>query len=310
MRRAHLPALEAHREAATVVAVCDPDPCRAAEVAGRLEGVRWYTDVADLLGGGGVELLVVASPPSAHLAAVLAALDRGVDVLCEKPLGISVADAHLLATRLATRPECLVASVHQYRFAEAWTAVVEASQPALARGSLRLEVEVARPGTDPVSTGGWRARGRSEGGILGDHAVHYLALCWRLAPATRVTAARCWGEPGREAADVEVLLGNGGAARVRTSYLGSTRHNRILAADVASGLTVEWCDGRLVTDGIGSGERRSVGALSDRAFVDRLYGDLYAELFTYLDDDGWRRLATAETVAVASLLARAVELAS
>lgn len=53
-----------------------------------------------------------------------------------------------------------------------------------------------------------------------------------------------------------------------------------------------------------------MGALSDRAFVDRLYGDLYAELFTYLDDDGWRRLATAETVAVASLLARAVELAS
>ncbi len=77
--------------------------------------------------------------------------------------------------------------------------------------AFRLEVEVERPGTDPLSAGRLAAHGDREGGILGDHAVHYLALCHRLDPGARVLGAERRGEPGRETATVELAVGAGRA---------------------------------------------------------------------------------------------------
>lgn len=307
MRRAHVPALlGTAAPRARVVAVCDPDLDRATAVAASLGGATAHTEVTEVLDAG-CDLLVVASPPSAHLGEVAAAVERGVDVLCEKPLGLSAPDVDRLADLVARHPDRLVATVHQYRYAAGWRTVREAAAATLAEG-LQLRVAVERPGTDPVSVGGWRAR-RSEGGILGDHAVHYLALCWHLDPSTEVLSARAWGEPGRETAEISLRLGRGGLAVVRASYAGEVRHNCIEVTTPGNGCSIAWSDGELVVRGARGGQRWAIGALSDRAYVDRLYLALYSDLIAHLDDPLWRRTATEETLAVARLLSRAVALA-
>ena len=64
-------------------AVVDIDAARAAEVAA-LYGARALTDARDL--DGQVEAAVVAVPTSAHEEVGCALLDRGIDVLVEKPI--------------------------------------------------------------------------------------------------------------------------------------------------------------------------------------------------------------------------------
>ena len=49
----------------------------------------WYADTEAMLDAESVDVLSVCTPSGAHLEPTLAAADRGVDVLCEKPLEIT-----------------------------------------------------------------------------------------------------------------------------------------------------------------------------------------------------------------------------
>ncbi|MFF3641566.1 Gfo/Idh/MocA family protein [Streptomyces sp. NPDC002564] len=71
---------------ARVVAIADPDTARAeAAVAGRA-GVSVHRSAVAAVDAPGVGAVLVASPEAAHEEAVLAAVARGLPVLCEKPL--------------------------------------------------------------------------------------------------------------------------------------------------------------------------------------------------------------------------------
>jgi predicted dehydrogenase len=307
--RAHLPALCRAEEtgAAVIAGVCDPDPARCETVVARTRRGRPYRDVTALLEGSGCDLLVVASPPSAHLPAIAAAARRGVDVLCEKPLGLSAADADELRRLVDADPSWLVATVHQYGHAPAWRRIERWLRLAATPGTgFTVEIEVERPGTDPLSASGWRALGDREGGILGDHAVHYLALCRRLDAGTRVLDVRRSGDPGRESATVELAVGSG-TARVAVSYAGRRRRNLVAVEVPAHRAGMRWEDRCLtpVREGV-AGRARPTGALSDRQFVNDLYGTLYDDLLGERHREGWRRRQCHETVEVASLLATAL----
>ncbi|MFI6799613.1 Gfo/Idh/MocA family protein [Streptosporangium canum] len=90
----YLPLLARRRELFEVGAVCDLDPAQA-EFAGRQTGARWFSDPSAMLDHGGFDALVVLTAGS-HGALVAAALERGLAVLCEKPLAYSQAEARAL----------------------------------------------------------------------------------------------------------------------------------------------------------------------------------------------------------------------
>jgi predicted dehydrogenase len=306
--RAHLPALTraAEADAVAVVAVVDPDPSHRGEVERRCPGARGFTDVETLLDEAQPDLLVIASPPSTHLEAVRAAFEREVDVVCEKPLGVADGDVAVLEDLHARHPARVLVPVHQYRFAPAWEAIATETASATAAGrSVRLRVEVERPGTDPLSSGGWRAAGLREGGILGDHGVHYLALCWTLHQAPTLGATTLRGEPGHEAASV-ALAWPGGQADIAVSYSGSSRRNLVELA-VEGGRALRWLDGDLVTLEAGAVvDTCATAALSDRQAVNDLYAPLYDEILAQRADPAWRGTRTDETLTVSGLLSEAL----
>jgi len=308
--RAHLPALGRATEAgvAAISAVCDPSPERRALVRERCPAASEHVDVEELLEEARPDLLVVASPPSSHLPALRAAAAREVDVLCEKPLGLRGEDVAALGELRSTHSHLLLATVHQYQHAPAWGVIAPALRQGVLRGEpLALTVEVERPGTDPLSAGGWRAAGLREGGVLGDHAVHYLALCWSVDPAARLLDVSQEGDPGAETARLRVAIG-AGTATITVSYAGRRRRNLVAAHLAARGLGLRWLDGELgiAEEGVARTVEPTV-ALSDRQAVNDLYGPLYDELLARREDPAWRSERGAETLGVASLLAAALD---
>ncbi|GAB2889505.1 Gfo/Idh/MocA family protein [Streptomyces mayteni] len=89
----HVRRLDQVVSGARVAAVADPDEGRAKGLADTIDGCTAQTDTTAALDAPGVEAVLIASPGPAHEETLLAALDRGLPVLCEKPMTPDTAGA-------------------------------------------------------------------------------------------------------------------------------------------------------------------------------------------------------------------------
>jgi myo-inositol 2-dehydrogenase/D-chiro-inositol 1-dehydrogenase len=99
MGRTHLRAL-AGSPAVTVSAIVEP--LAAARDSLAASGATVFEDLADLLGAGGVDGVLIAAPSDQHAELVARIAAAGLPILCEKPCGLSsrdVADAAGAAAR-------------------------------------------------------------------------------------------------------------------------------------------------------------------------------------------------------------------
>ena len=100
--QAHLPALRALR-GVQVIACADADGAASRKFAAANVIPYWFDSAAALLSAGLADALTVAAPDDAHPHIVLAALDAGLPVFCEKPLAntVEIAD-HLVSEQVRT----------------------------------------------------------------------------------------------------------------------------------------------------------------------------------------------------------------
>ncbi|MER7013592.1 Gfo/Idh/MocA family oxidoreductase [Saccharopolyspora sp. NPDC000359] len=104
---------EVHRRAALlagadVVGVLASSAARSSEVAERW-GVAAYGDLAQVLADDRVDVVHICTPNATHAPFAEAAIRAGKHVICEKPLGTSLAEAERMAA--AAREHDLVATV-------------------------------------------------------------------------------------------------------------------------------------------------------------------------------------------------------
>ncbi|MFQ5694362.1 MAG: Gfo/Idh/MocA family protein [Terriglobia bacterium] len=87
---------------ARLVAVVDTDRTRVGQVAAALE-VEAYDDIEPVLNHKDIQAVVIASPAKFHAAGIQAAAACGKDILCEKPIALTLeeADASLAAVSKA-----------------------------------------------------------------------------------------------------------------------------------------------------------------------------------------------------------------
>jgi len=76
-----------------LIAVMRRDARKAADFAQRHGARRWHTDAEALIADADVNAIYIASPHALHAAHVKLAAEAGKIVLCEKPVGISTAEA-------------------------------------------------------------------------------------------------------------------------------------------------------------------------------------------------------------------------
>ena len=90
--RAHVARWEAIPDA-ELVGVCDIVPEIAEELALKY-AVEGYTNTEEMLDKENLTAISICTPPKVHLALTRMAAERGIHVLCEKPMASTVADCH------------------------------------------------------------------------------------------------------------------------------------------------------------------------------------------------------------------------
>ncbi len=77
----------------TVVGICGRSLASAESLANDLGGAELYTDLDEMLDRQRPDVLHICSPHGHHADQSRAAIERGIHVVCEKPLAVSAADA-------------------------------------------------------------------------------------------------------------------------------------------------------------------------------------------------------------------------
>ncbi len=184
----HLPAFAAE-PGVEVVGIADGGSGSASRLT--LSGVSTYFDWRRLLDEVKPDSLSVAVPPAVQMHVVAGALERGVHVLCEKPLGSDVEQAYTIAAQAAAA-DVVSAVCFQYRF-EAGMADMKREFAAGRIGRLRrVDVSWMTAGrSDPGRAWGWQHNAESGGGVLNGFVAHVAdLLTWLTGKSLLSVAAR------------------------------------------------------------------------------------------------------------------------
>jgi len=230
-------------EGATLAAICEQAPDRAAEAKAAYPEVAVHTGVERVLADPGVDAVILATPTASHGPLARLALERGKHVLVEKPMALSSADAMAL-TEMSELNGLVLMVDHTYLFSPPLESIQKLVKER-GLGPLRYYHSVRSNCFGP----------RHEINVLWDLAVHDLSILDALmaTPPERVQVAGLGDSPGVPSSHAQMMLAYPNRsfasvlvswiapAKVRTVMLGFDRHT-IAWDDLVSGSSVQLFD--------------------------------------------------------------------
>lgn len=114
-----IPAMQRGRHC-TVTAIASRNLEQATETAKRLNIPTVYGSYEELLNDANVDAVYIPLPNHMHVEWAIKCIEAGKHVLCEKPIGLSSAEAIQLQQAAAKRPELKVMEAFMYRFHPQW----------------------------------------------------------------------------------------------------------------------------------------------------------------------------------------------
>ena len=161
---------------AELIACCDIKADRA-EAAAKKYGINYYTDYNDLLNSETLDAVHICLPHYLHTKVACAAFDKGVAVLCEKPMDIDYEKAKH-AVLLAKEKNVLFGIVFQCRFNNSARLVKKAVESGRLGKiiSATSTLTWTRPDEYYIESdwkGTWDKEG---GGVVIDQAIHSIDL--------------------------------------------------------------------------------------------------------------------------------------
>ncbi|HEY8718215.1 Gfo/Idh/MocA family oxidoreductase [Pengzhenrongella sp.] len=256
----HLAAITAN-PAIELVGVCDAEPSVLAAAAAAY-GVPGFADHRELLDEMQPDVVHICTPHHQHAAIAVACVERGINVVLEKPLAHTVAEGQRLVLAAAARPDVKIGVCFQNRY----NAPVAAMRRLLNSGELGAVAGASATVIWERSAEYYRAkpwRGRwatSGGGLLMNQAIHTVDLLqWLLGDVTDVR-----GHAGNNslADDIEVedtaemMLTHSGGARTVLYATVANSVNAPVTIEVTTeaatlrlsgDLVVTYADGRTTT---------------------------------------------------------------
>ncbi|SDT80776.1 Gfo/Idh/MocA family protein [Actinoplanes derwentensis] len=259
----------------TVAAACDVDQARARSLFDGTGFDPYVTaDLADFFRVGHLDAVSVCTPNDAHVEPVLAALDAGVAVLCEKPLAATPAGTGRLVDAAAGAR--LAAVNLPYRHHSLLPAFLGALLPGAC--DLTLTFTTAGQRLWRPATAWYADAARAGGGALldlGPHAIDLLTTLFGPAQATGCRIERPGGVPGgvEESAEASLRVDRGPvrvlinrASRSLRLDLEARQGDRVVTLDLKRG-EVHTGDGVVAT---ARGTRPELAAIE--LFLDRVAG--------------------------------------
>lgn len=182
----HLPILSSYERAA-LVAICGRNRERAEEMAVKHSVSQIFTDYREMIDKGQLDAVVVSSPDDTHYEMVMAALDAGLHVVCEKPVALNADHARQMYEKAeAVGVKHMV--YHTWRWLPNYhylkQLVNEGYLGQVHHASLRFIAGFGR-----ANDYSWRFDGDRANGNLGDSGSHFIDLArWYIGEITSVSA--------------------------------------------------------------------------------------------------------------------------
>jgi predicted dehydrogenase len=163
---------EDHTET-VITAVCDTAEERAKEVGEQLGGIPTFRDHKEMLDQVELDLVYVAVPPKFHHAVASDVLEKGIHILCEKPLANSLEEAESLMNQAKA-----AGVVHAMNFPLNYSAGAKSFEKMIKDnyiGSLRrLQLKMHFPKWPrPWQQNAWVAT-REQGGYVLEVGIHFI----------------------------------------------------------------------------------------------------------------------------------------
>jgi predicted dehydrogenase len=163
--------------AGKLVAVCDIDPVKARELAGKYD-VPFFQSVDDLLSNvKGVDVISVCSPNGLHAEHSIKALQAGIHVLCEKPMALTVQDCGEMINA-AERANKRLFIVKQNRFNPPVAAVKKIIEEGRLGRIYSVQLNCFWNRNEEYYKNSWKGTKDLDGGTLFTQFSHFIDLLY------------------------------------------------------------------------------------------------------------------------------------
>ncbi|MEA2496951.1 MAG: hypothetical protein QOJ29_4862 [Thermoleophilaceae bacterium] len=301
----HGPLIEAV-EGLEVAAVMTRSAERADQARAKHAGVRIVESVDELLDG--IDLLVVASPNSAHVELGLAGLAAGLHVVVDKPLAVTAADARRLLDAGRER----VTVFHNRRWDGDFLTVEKLVREGALGDVTRFESRFER--FRPEIKQGWREQGDAAegGGVLLDLGAHLIDQALQLfgAPESVYAEVRTRRPRAQVDDDVFVALEHSGGeiSHLWMSAIAPLHGPRFRVSGLVAGFACDGLDPQ--EDQLRKGAHPSDPGFGAVEGLERgRYVDYYARVRNWVAGDGPAPVDPADGVRVLEVIEQARSLA-
>jgi predicted dehydrogenase len=252
--------------AVEIVAACDINEQTARKLAADFNIPHVFTDYRELLKMEEIDAVDICTPNKVHPPVVIAALEAGKHVLCEKPLAVSTEEILAMRTVLRTTDRILMTGQH-HRFSEASVAIKAWVDTGALGEVYHARVNATRRNQLPTSPG-FIDPALSGGGPCMDIGVHALdTALWlmnfprpvRVSGRAHANFAKGfeipggWGEWDRTLFGVEdfasgyVHFSNGSTMVLEASWLQHQEKEEINATLQGMKASIRWPTGHFHT---------------------------------------------------------------
>jgi predicted dehydrogenase len=240
--KTHIPVLKS-LENVEIIAGAEKNPQRAERIKNLFDIHSVYDDYEKMYNSENLDAIYVCLPTFLHKDACIKALEKGIHVLCEKPMGMSVDEAEEI-TALAQKKGCILLPGYKIRYSEIFAQAKKLIDEGILGDILHVQGILVTPGPyiswDPKSD--WYLDEQNHG-VIYDTGGHLINLLFYLLPY-KITNAKSihkeWFKGYKTPTNITCIfeMENGIIGDLNVGWRGSTDILTIALHGTAGSLTI------------------------------------------------------------------------
>ncbi len=184
--RQFMAAMQAH-DRFIVTAAWDPSEAARAAAAAQNPGLTIAENAERIFADPAITAVYIASPPQSHCDYILAAVEAGKAIYCEKPLGIDLAESREVAQRVLDSGLPNIVNFNHGRALSSCFVEDRIQNGKVGRiGGIDVFIHLSRWPREFQAAAAWLAR-REQGGFTREMLSHWIYLTRRLLGPSKIT---------------------------------------------------------------------------------------------------------------------------
>lgn len=170
---AHIPVIKKLSNLYRIVSVFDISEERRKKAV-ELTAARAYDNADDMIDSGDIDVVIITTPPKSHKELIIKALNKGINVLCEKPLCRNIKEFNEIENAVLKSGK-IVYTVHNWVYSPH---IIKINEFINEIGDLKhIKWETLRKKPSQTASFNWRIDpDMAGGGIIFDHGWHVIYI--------------------------------------------------------------------------------------------------------------------------------------